>query len=88
MWVFGVICTDHQPCRGYFQVVKRRDRATLTQIIQRVLLPGAEVHTDDWAAYRNLQHYAPNVTVHRTLVHQNSFVDPVTGVHTQEVESA
>ncbi|XP_068747407.1 uncharacterized protein [Montipora capricornis] len=88
VWVFGVICTDHQPCRGYFQVVARRDRHTLTQIIQRVLLPGSEVHTDDWAAYRNLHHYVPNVTVHRTVVHQNSFVDPITGVHTQEVESA
>lgn len=30
----------------------------------------------------------PNVTVHRTVVHKDNFVDPLTGVHTQEVESA
>ncbi|XP_044173176.1 uncharacterized protein LOC122957226 [Acropora millepora] len=88
VWVFGVICANFRPCRGYFEVVERRDRITLTQILQRVLLPGAEVHTDDWGAYRNLHHHVPNITVHRTVTHQNSFVDPVTGVHTQEAESA
>ena len=88
VWVFGVISTEHRPCRGYFEVVRRRDRATLTQILRRVLLPGSEIHTDDWAAYRNLHLHVPNVTVHRTVVHQNNFVDPITGIHTQEAESA
>ena len=66
----------------------RRDRATLTQILSRVLLPGSEVHTDDWAAYRNLPAHVPNVSVHRSVVHKDHFVDPRTGIHTQEVESA
>ena len=88
VWVFGVISTEHHPCRGYFEVVRRRDRATLKQILQRVLLPGSEIHTDDWGAYRNLHLYVPNVNIHRTVVHQNNFVDPVTGIHTQEAESA
>ena len=57
-------------------------------LLKYQLLPGAEVHTDDWGAYRNLHHHVPNITVHRTVTHQNSFVDPVTGVHTQEAESA
>ena len=42
----------------------------------------------DWGAYRNLHLYVPNVAVHRTVIHQHNFVDPVTGVHTQEAESA
>ena len=62
VWVFGVISTEYSPCRGYFCVIERRDRATLTQILQRVLLPGSEVHSDDWAAYRNLHIHVPNVT--------------------------
>lgn len=66
----------------------REETATLTQILQRVLLPGSEVHTDDWGAYRNLNLHVPNVAVHRVVVHQNNFVDPLTGVHTQEAESA
>ena len=69
-------------------MVLQRDRATLGRILQRVLLPGSEVHSDDWAAYRNLEHHVPNVRVHRTVVHRNNFVDPLTGVHTQEAESA
>ena len=69
-------------------MVPRRDRATLCGILQRVLLPGSEVHTDDWGAYRNLHRFVANVVVHRTVVHQNNFVDPLTGIHTQEAESA
>ncbi|XP_074610696.1 uncharacterized protein LOC141865362 [Acropora palmata] len=88
VWAFGVLSTEHSPCRGYFQVIPRRDRATLTQILRRVLLPGSEVHSDDWGAYRNLARHVPNVTVHRTVVHRDNFVDPITGIHTQEVESA
>ena len=28
VWVFGIVTTEYTPCRGYFQVVKRRDAAT------------------------------------------------------------
>ena len=30
----------------------------------------------------------PNITLHRTVVHKDNFVDPFSGVHTQQVESA
>ena len=73
---------------GVTSVSSKDETATLTQILQRVLLPSSEVHSDDWAAYRNLHVHVPNVTVHRTVVHQDNFVDRVTGIHTQEVESA
>ena len=88
VWVFGVTSLEYSPRRGYFCVVERRDRATLTQILQRVLLPGSEVHSDDWAAHRNLHIHVPNVTLRRTVIHQYNFVDPVTGIHMQETESA
>ena len=88
VWVFGVISTEHSPCRGYFQIVPRSDRATLTPILSRVLLPGYEVHTDDWAAYRNLPDHVPNVSVHRSVIHKDHFIDPRTGIHTQDVKSA
>ena len=34
-----------------------------------------------------MEHRINNVAVHRIVVHARHFVDPVTGVHTQEVES-
>lgn len=60
----------------------------MSNILEWVLLPGSEVHTDDWTAYRNLHLYVSIVTMYRIVVHQNNFVDPVTGEHTQEAESA
>lgn len=86
-WVFGIVSVDQSPSRGYFQVVARRDAATLLPIIQRCLLPRTEVHTDDWAAYNRLA-TLPNVAAHHVVVHAYNFVDPRTSVHTQEAESA
>lgn len=86
-WVFGIVTTEFTPARGYFEVVDRRDVATLHPIITRCIHPGTDVHTDDWAAYRNMNQHINNVNVHRAVVHRYHFVDPVTGVHTQEVES-
>ncbi|KAM7443768.1 hypothetical protein ABFA07_007489 [Porites harrisoni] len=54
VWVFGVISTEYSPCWGYFCVIERRDRATLTQILQRVLLPGLEVHSDRLGSVQKL----------------------------------
>ena len=46
------------------------------------------MYTDDWGAYRNLQRDLPNrVARHRVVVHSENFVDPATGIHTQEAES-
>ena len=87
-WVLGVIFMAYTPCRGYFQVVQRRERATLGPILDRVLLPGSEVHTDDWRAHRDLERHVPNVHLHQAVLHVDNFVDPVTGINTEEVESA
>ena len=86
-WVFGIVSCEYSPARGYFQVVDTRNAVTLLPIIQRCVLPGTEVHSDDWGAYRRLQ-LLPHVNRHRVVVHAHNFVDPRTGVHTQEVESA
>ncbi|KXJ16816.1 uncharacterized protein LOC110234935 [Exaiptasia diaphana] len=86
-WVFGISSTEFQPARGYFQVVEKRDRATLIPLIQMLLKPGSELHTDDWGAYENLTRHSPNVSIHRVVVHNRHFLNPVTRAHTQESES-
>ena len=85
--MFGIVSCTHSPARGYFQVVDRRNTATLLPIIQRCVLPGTEMHSDNWAAYRRLQ-LLPNVNRHQVVENAHNFVDLRTGVHTREVESA
>jgi len=86
-WVFGIVTTEFSPARGYFQVVERRDIATLDPIISKCIQPGTEVSTDDWPAYRGMARRINNVAAHRIVVHARHFVNPVNGVHTQEIES-
>ena len=86
-WVFGIVSTNFSPARGFYKVVRNRDRATLVPIIQQVLQPGSTVHSDDWRAYHNLPVHAPNVATHNVVNHSVNFVDPVTGAHTQNIES-
>ena len=86
MWVFGLVDTSHTPALGYMEVVQSRDAATLLPIIQAHVAPGTVVHTDQWRAYYQVSNLPP-VTSHHTVNHSVNFVDPVTGVHTQHVES-
>ena len=49
--------------------------------------PGTEVHTDDRVSYRQMDHYINNFNANQVVAHHLNFVDPVTGVHMQEIES-
>ena len=87
-WVFGIVSNESTPSKGYYQVVEKRDRATLLPIIDRCLKPGSEIHTDDWGAYDNLRQHIPHkVARHRVVNHSLNFVDPATAAHTQQIES-
>ena len=86
VWVFGLADTSHQPALGYMEIVPRRDAQTLLPIIQAHVAPGTTVYSDEWAAYNRAQQL-PNVSSHQTVNHSLHFVDPATGVHTQNIES-
>ena len=86
VWVFGMVDVSHTPALGYMEIVPRRDAATLLPIIQNVVQPGTTIHSDEWAAYNRVQSI-PGIAAHETVNHSLFFVDPVTGVHTQNIES-
>ena len=84
--MFGIVDTSHIPALGYMEVVQRRDAATLLPIITAHTAPGTIVHSDEWAAYRRVQTLS-NVAAHGVVNDSLHFIEPVTGVHTQHVES-
>ena len=82
-WVFGGIDVQTKKC--FLVPVARRDTQTLLPIINEFILPRTTIHSDEWRAYTALRNN-PDYT-HLTVNHSVNFVDPVTGVHTQNIEN-
>ena len=79
MWVLGGVDRETGqcflvPCPG-----NARGADVLLPIIQRWVLPGSIVYTDEWGAYNNLPQHG---YTHDSVSHTIQFVDPTTGVHT------
>lgn len=84
-WCFCIVDTSVKPALGYCTLVEDRTASTLIPIINQRVLPGTTIWSDEWPAYRALahnEHY--NVG---TICHKFNFVCPLTGIHTQNVES-
>ena len=67
------------------EIVENRGAEILLPIIQSVLRPGSIVHSHEWRSYRQIQ--GRTGLSHRTVNHSINFVEPITGVHTQNIES-
>ena len=82
-WVLGFVEIDVRQRKKYrFTVINRRDMWTLAATVLANVLPGTTVHSDSWRGYRLL----PLFYNHLTVNHHYNFVDPNTGVHTQDIE--
>ena len=76
--------TSSEPAVGYMEIVQRRDAATLLPIIAAHTAPGTIIHSGEWAAYCQVRNI-PAVASHNAVNHSLNFVDPQTGVHTQNI---
>jgi transposase-like protein len=81
-WVFGIF--DTQSKVGCIQLVENRSSEVLLPIIQQWVRPGSIICSDGWAAYNGIRELGYE---HRVVVHENYFVDPFTGTHTNNVEN-
>lgn len=86
VWVFGMCDTSQTPALGVMCTVRNRTAQTLLPILQQHLRNGTVVHSDQWAAYNHVQQLQ-QVSQHDTVNHSLHFIDPTTGVHTQNIES-
>ena len=82
--VFGIVNTSTKPAVGYMDIIEERDAATLLPKIERIVRKRSMVHSNKWKAYSQMQGHGYK---HRTVNHSLSFINPETGVNTQNIES-
>jgi transposase-like protein len=85
IWCFGIADTTTTPSLGFCCVVSDRTANTLLPIIARVCRPGTTIVSDEWAAYNNIQNRLG--FSHFKVCHKENFVNPVSLLHTQNIES-
>lgn len=85
IWVFGIADTTFTPAKVFLSIVENRKSSTLIPIIESICRPGTIIHSDQWSSYRSLSN---NIRfTHHTVNHSRNFVDPIYGIHTQNIES-
>lgn len=84
-WAITMVDTSVTPAKGFAQVVPDRSSSTLIPIIKNIVRSGTTIYTDEWKAYDPLAN--DTSYDHKKITHKYNFVDPLTGVHTQNVES-
>ena len=57
---------SQQPAMGYMEIVQQRDAPTLLPIIQAHTQAGTTIHSDQWAAYRNVR-TLPGIASYQTV---------------------
>ena len=82
-WCLCIVDTSTKPATGFATMIPDRTAGTILPIIELVVRQGSIIHTDEAKVYKALQEKYE----HSTVCHKYNFVDPVTGVHTQHVES-
>lgn len=67
--------------------VRRRNARTLLPLIRNHSAIGSEHHTDRWSAYFRINRIRGRRYRHRGVNHSHTFIDQLTGVHTQSIEA-
>lgn len=85
IWIFGAVERNSLQRNCFIEIVLKRNRETLTEVIQRRIHPSSRIISDGWRAYRHLSSLGFN---HSVVVHQDNFVDPIDmTIHTQNIEN-
>lgn len=80
-WIFGMV-EENSNKLVMFNVEKRNEETLLPLILNHIEI-GTTIVSDGWPAYRNLPNYG---YVHEVVIHEENFIDPITGANTQRIE--
>jgi hypothetical protein len=85
-WIFGLYDVNKKV--GAIEFVENRSKDSLLPLIRKHVKPGTEIHSDQWAAYADINTMDVDPPyIHKTVNHSLWFKDPTTGVHTNNVEA-
>lgn len=79
-WVFGMLGLKGDRRRPILKIVRHRSASHLKPLIKKHIWRGSSIISDGWRSYHHLQNEGYN---HLTVNHQEYFIDPITGSHTQ-----
>lgn len=82
-WIVGGIDENTNLCFGEY--TENRDTQTLETIIRKFVHPGTKIITDGWGGY-NFLDKADSGYFHDIVIHNENFVDPISGANTQKIE--
>lgn len=80
-WLFGGI--ERRSKKIFVLPIPSRKTEVLLPLIKKYVLPGSIIYSDCWKAYHQID---KKIYQHGVVNHSINFVDPDTGVHTQNIE--
>lgn len=85
-WIFGGVERGSSNC--FIEIIEKRDRRTLLEILKRRVRVRSIIASDSWAAYRDLEAHIPELeATHYVVNHKNNFINPENhSAHTQTIE--
>lgn len=63
--------------------IEERNISNIDEIIKKYVKKGTTIYTDSWKGYNNLKNIGYK---HKTVNHKENFKDPITNVHTNNIE--
>jgi len=85
VWIVGGVVRGSNQSQLFIEIVRKRNAATLTDVLLRRVDRGATIVTDGWRGYRNLTEVG---FIHKVVNHSVNFVDRNNSeIHTQNIEN-
>ena len=83
-YLFGII--NKESHKVHLQFVKKRSHQYIIPIIRNKVGRGCQINSDGANVYKILSRLGMNYD-HRTVIHENNFVNPADGTHTNWIEN-